>query len=224
MSVATTDYLAAIAHLPAGAVLRIDDVSWGDYENLLADLGESYSVRIFYDQGRMEIMAPASTHEKPKGIIHRLITTISDELDIVVESLGSTTLKKEMKARGAEPDDCFYIQNAALVIGKDDLNLEHEPAPDLVVEIDRTSSSLNKFSIYAALGVTEIWRVVGRRADIYLLADDRYEQSVTSRAIPLINASALSDFLLLGLNEGETRVARAVRDWVREHQRGSSKP
>jgi Uma2 family endonuclease len=221
MSVATTDYLAAIAHLPAGAVLRIDDVSWEEYENLLADLGECYAVRIFYDRGRMEIMAPASAHEKPKGIIHRLVTTISDELDIVVESLGSTTLKQEMKARGAEPDDCFYIQNAALVIGNDDVNLEHDPAPDLVVEIDHTSSSLNKFSIYAALGVTEIWRVVGKRVDIYLLADDRYEQSVTSRSIPLITASALSDFLVLGLNEGETRVARAVREWLREHQRSS---
>jgi len=56
MSVATTDYLAAIAHLPAGAVLRIDDVSWEEYENLLADLGEGYAVRIFYDNGRMEVM------------------------------------------------------------------------------------------------------------------------------------------------------------------------
>ena len=63
MSVATTDYLAAIAHLPAGAVLRIDEVSWAEYENLLADLGEGYSVRIFYDQGRLEVMAPASAHE-----------------------------------------------------------------------------------------------------------------------------------------------------------------
>jgi len=122
MSVSTNDYLTAIAHLPAGAVLRIDDVSWGDYEDLLADLGESYSVRIFYDQGRMEIMAPASTHEKPKSVIHTLVTALRDEMDFDIESLGSTTLKKEMRAAGAEPDDCFYIQNAALVIGKEDLN------------------------------------------------------------------------------------------------------
>jgi len=159
MSVSTNDYLTAIAHLPAGAVLRIDDVSWGDYEDLLADLGESYSVRIFYDQGRMEIMAPASTHEEPKSVIHTLVTALRDEMDFDIESLGSTTLKKEMRAAGAEPDDCFYIQNAALVIGKEDLNLMHDPPPDLVVEIDWKSSSLYRFAIYAALGVPEIWRL-----------------------------------------------------------------
>jgi len=118
MSAMTADYLAAIEHMPAGAVLRVDGVSWEDYEQLLADLGEGSVVRVFYDAGRMEIMAPASVHERPKSVIHRLIIALSDELDIDVESLGSTTLRAEMKSKGAEPDDCFYIQNAALVIGK----------------------------------------------------------------------------------------------------------
>lgn len=222
MSVALTDYLSAIAHLPAGAVLRIDDVSWEDYENLLADLGEGYAVRIFYDQGRMEIMAPASTHEKPKSVIHRLVTALSDELDVDVESLGSTTLKKEMRARGAEPDDCFYIQNAALVIGKDDIDLNYDPPPDLVVEIDRTSSSLNRFAIYAALGVPEIWRVVGHGVEIHLLTGDRYEQSLTSRAFRFLTAATLSEFLAQGLLEGERRVANAFRRWVRDHREPAS--
>src|SRR5260370_223379 len=151
MSVTPTDYLAAIAHLPAGAVLSIDDVPWEEYENLLADLGESYAVRIFYDRGRMEIMAPGSAHEKSKSVIHTLVAVLRDVLDIDVESLGSTTLKREIKARAAEPDDCFYIQSATFVIGKEDLDLNHDPPPDLVIEIDRTSSSLNRFEIYAGL-------------------------------------------------------------------------
>ena len=127
MSAATTDYLALIEHMPAGAVLRVDEVSWEDYEQLLADLGEGSAVRVFYDTGRMEIMAPTSAHEKPKNVIHTLMTALRDELDTDVESLGSTTLRAEMKANGAEPDDCFYIQNAALVIGKTDLDLEPDP-------------------------------------------------------------------------------------------------
>lgn len=222
MSVATTDYLAAIAHLPAGAVLRIDDVSWEEYESLLGDLGDDYAVRIFYDQGRMEIMAPASTHEKPKSVLHTLVTALRDELDIDVESLGSTTLKTEMKAKGAEPDDCFYIQNAALVIGKEDLDLMDDPPPDLVVEIDRTSMSLNRFAIYAGLRVPEIWRVVSHRVDIYLLSDEQYQKSPNSDAFPFLTAEALSEFLTRGLAEGERKVARAFRAWVREHHRGAS--
>lgn len=216
MSVATTDYLAAIAHLPAGAVLRIDDVSWGEYENLLADLGES-SVRIFYDRGRMEVMAPASAHEKPKSVIHRLVTALSDELDIDVESLGSTTLKADLKARGAEADDCFYIQNAALVIGKENLDLNQDPAPDIVIEIEHTSASLDKFKIYAGLGVPEIWRIKGHQVQIYLLTSGGYDESPIGRAFPFVSAQTLSEFLVQGLAEGERKVARDFRVWVREH-------
>jgi len=216
MSVAPSDYLVAIKHLPAGAVLRFDDVPWEEYENLLADLGEGYAVRIFYDNGRMEVMAPAS-HEKPKSAINRLVTALADELDIDVESLGSTTWKAEMKAKGAEPDDCFYIQNAALIIGKDDLDLAHDPPPDVVVEIDRTSTSLNKFGIYAALEVPEIWRVAGRQVEFYLLVDTGYDKSPVSRAFPFLSARTLSHFLLRVLTEGGRKVARDFREWVREH-------
>ena len=218
MSVAPADYLAAIEHLPAGAVLRFDDVPWEDYENLLADLGEGYAVRIFYDNGRMEVMAPASTHEKPKSVIHTLVTALRDELDIDIESLGSTTLKKEMRAAGAEPDDCFYIQNAALVIGREDLNLTHDPAPDLVVEIDRTSSSLDRFAIYAALGVPEIWRLARRQMRIHLLSGERYDESPVSGAFPFLTDQALSEFVACGLKEGERKTAVAFREWLRNRR------
>ena len=215
MSAISTDYVDAIAHLPAGAALRIDNVSWDEYEQLLTDLGEDYKVRIFYDQGRMEIMAPASAHEKPKSILHRLLTALSDELDIDIESLGSTTFKAEMKAKGAEPDDCFYIQNARRVIGKQDLDLRHDPPPDLVIEIDRTNSSMNKLPIYAGLGVPEIWRLSGREVQIYLLTGDRYELSPVSHAFPFLSARTLSEFLAQGLAEGERKCARAFRAWIR---------
>src|SRR5262245_29940830 len=221
MSVAPADYLAAIERLPVGASLRFDDVSWEDYENLLADLGEGYAVRIFYDSGRMEVMAPASTHEKPKSVIHTLVTALRDELDIDIECLGSTTLKKEMRAAGTEPDDCFYVRNAGLVIGKEDLDLTRDPAPDLVVEIDRTSLSLDRFAIYVALGVPEIWRLARRRLTIYILCDDRYELSTSSSAFPFLSDRALSEFIARGLRDGERRVAREFREWVRAHHKAS---
>jgi Uma2 family endonuclease len=221
MSVAPADYLAAIEHLPAGAALRFDDVPWDDYENLLADLGEGYAVRIFYDNGRMEVMAPASTHEKPKSVIHTLVTALRDELDIDIESLGSATLKKEMSATGAEPDDCFYIQKAVLVIGKEELNLMHDPAPDLVVEIDRTSSSLDRFAIYAMLGVPEIWRLARRELTIHILSGGLYHQSPISHAFPFLEARVLSEFIARGLRDGERKAAREFREWVRENHKSS---
>jgi Uma2 family endonuclease len=197
----------------------MDDVSWNDYEDLLADLGESSHMRVFYDRGRMEIMSPASMHERPKNVINTLISILRDELDIDVESLGSTTYKEELKARGAEPDDSFYIQNAEAVMGKDEnLDLAYDPPPDLVIEIDRSSSSLDRFPIYAGLGVPELWRVHHRQVRIWLLTDDEYEESTHSRAFPFLPASVVSNFLEKGITESSRKAAQGFREWLRQQK------
>jgi Uma2 family endonuclease len=216
MPIATaTDYLAAIAHIPPGTTLRADNVAWEDYEQLMYDLRENNSVRVYYDHGRMEIMSPLRRHEAPVGIIARLMSVLSDELEIDIEPLGSTTLKSEMQEQGAEPDDSFYVQNAAAVIGRDDLDLAHDPAPDIVIESDLTSSSLDKFPIYAGLGVPEIWRISQRQVRIFVLAGNQYQDIASSSAFPFLSAQALTDFISQGINEGTTTAARAFREWVK---------
>jgi Uma2 family endonuclease len=218
MPVATTsNLLEVIAHMRPGAVYREDGVTWEEYEQLLADLGPKYSVRIFYDEGRMEIMSPAYRHEKPTRVLHELVTVLRDELNVDVESAGSTTFKEELKAKGAEPDDSFYIQHAALIIGKVDLDLAFDPPPDLVIESDYTNSSLDKFPIYVGLGVPEIWRTIGLQVRIWVLVGEHYEKSPTSAAFPFLSAEKLSEFLAKGLEEGERMVAQAFREWVRKH-------
>jgi Uma2 family endonuclease len=215
MSVATApDYLAVITQLPPGTSLRADDVSWETYERLLADLSPSTSVRVFYDQGRMEAVSPTSSHEKPVEIIATLVRVFRDHLDIDIESLGSTTLRLQIKAKGAEPDASFYVQHAAQVIGKADLKLPDDPPPDLIVESDLTSSSLDRFAIYAALGVPEIWRVTNWHVSIWLLRDVVYQEAEESGAFPFLTRQALNEFLVKGLNEGERQAARALRDWI----------
>ena len=77
-------------------------------------------------------------------------------MEIGIYPLGSTTFKQP-KLSGAEPDECFYIRNIAAVMGKKRLNMAEDPAPDLIVEIDITSSSPNRLQVYADLGVAEVW-------------------------------------------------------------------
>lgn len=143
---------------------------------------------------------------------------MSDELIIDVEPLGSTTLKSEMKEKGAEPDESWYVQNAPLIAGSEDLDLRRDPPPDIVLESDHTSSSLDKFAIYAGLGVPEIWRVSKKRLRIYLLAGGQYNESDVSRAFPFLTAGIINTFLEQGIRQGASVAARAFRDWVRVHQ------
>mgnify|MGYP000964192482 CR=1 FL=1 len=218
MSVATApDYLAVITQLPPGTSFRADNVAWETYEGLLTALSKSASVRVFYDQEKIE--ATSSIHERSVKIVSTLLRAISDQLDINIESLGSTTLRLQINAKGAEPDDSFYIQHAAQVIGKTDLKLPDDPPPDLIVESDLTSSSLDRFAIYAALGVPEIWHVANWHVSIWLLKDGAYQETEASGAFPFLARQNLNEFLVIGLNEGERKAARAVREWL-----GSQRP
>lgn len=222
MPVVTTDYLDVIEHLPSGAVLRFDQVPWEEYDQLLAELGEGSPVRVFYDDGRMEIMAPSSPHEKSKGLINRLVNAIADELSIDIESLGSTTFRSQLKAKGAEPDECFYVQNAASVIGREvELDIQRDPPPDIVVEIERTSASLDKFRIYSALGVPEIWREQKKRVRFFTLVQGGYVESSHSRAFPFLDSATFSEFLARGFAEGSRKSARAFRARLRELRPGA---
>jgi Uma2 family endonuclease len=218
MAVVGANVRDVIEHLPPGAALRIDDVSWDEYERLLDDLGEGYGARITFDCGRLEIVMPSPAHEKAKSILHTMVAVLRDELDIDVESLGSTTLREPLKQRGVEPDDCFYVRRAAQVIGREDLDLVRDSPPDIAVEVERTSASLDKLVIYAALGVPEVWRV--RRAAVHILhlVGARYEEAPSSLSFSFVTADALSTHLARGLAEGTRAATRAFRAWVQERR------
>lgn len=211
-------YIDAIEHLPSGSTLIVPEVSWSDYEQLLAELGEGYAVRVSYDQGRLEIMSPSAKHEKYKELILRLAYCIADETGCDLESFGSTTFKEEQVAKGAEPDTCFYVQHAAAMRDKEVIDLSTDPPPDVVVEVDISHSSLGKFAFYASLGVPEIWRYDGKRLQIYHLMPQGYVEASASRAFPFLSRDVLSQFLERGKTAGQSATLRAFREWLRTHR------
>ncbi len=211
----TEIYLDAIDHLPAGATLRLSDASWDEYEELLAQMEDRAGYRVSYDRGRLEIMSPRSDHEQPKDFILSLARILSEEMDITLETFGSTTYRLRSKLKGAEPDTSFYVQNAARVIGRQILDLETDPPPDTVVEIDTTNESSGKLPIYAALGVPEIWLYDGNKMLFYQRTGQGYVEVSHSLAFPLLPAEVLTEFLERSKREGQTAALKAFRQWVR---------
>ena len=218
MATQTLNYLDAIAHLPAGGTLILNDVPWDEYEQLLADLGESAGVRVSYDQGRLEIMSPSSRHERFVQLITLLVWTAAEEMDLVIEGLGSTTYKQEWLARGVEPDACFYISNAKAIIGKERIDLRTDPPPDIVVEIDVSRESTRKLAIYAGMSVPEVWRYDGQQAHIYQLAGRDYVEVDASPTFSDLTAEVLSRVLEQSKIEGQTAAQRSFRAWLRAQQ------
>jgi Uma2 family endonuclease len=220
MSTQTDTEIEKESRPPAEQRVIAHNISWETYERLLADLANQSSPRLTYDQGTLEIMTPLPDRERVKHIIELMIEVIAEEVGLDVECLGSTTFKREDLKRGFEPDSCFYFQKAALMRGKKEIDLTIDPPPELLLEVDITSGSLNKFPIYSKIGVPEIWRHDGLKLTIHKLSGEDYIELSNSLAFPFITGNDISDFL--GKSENLTRPAflKLLREWVREVRAG----
>jgi Uma2 family endonuclease len=191
------------------------NISWQQFENLLADLGESRAARFAYDNGTLEIMTPLPEHEYYKETIGISIQDIAEVLEQDYESLGSTTWKREIKKAGVEPDNCFYFQNEPKIRGKLQFNLEQDPPPDLALEIDVTSKSLSRFSIYARLGVPEIWSYDSGELKIYQLEGKEYIEVQISSIFPTLPIQEIPELIEKHRYSGRRSLRKAVREWAR---------
>ncbi len=217
------NYLDTIERLPAGSTLILNDVSWEEYEQLLDDLdrGGNSGKRVTFYEGRLEIVSPSSNHEMYKELILGFARIIADETGCVLESRGSTTFKQKSLAKGAEPDTCFYVQNASRIIGKRKIDLSVDPPPDIAVEIDVSHGSKTKLSIYERFGVPEVWRYDERRMRIYELTPQGYVESTASITFPFPTCDVLTDLLERSKTLGQSAVLRSFREWLREHTKSN---
>ena len=194
----------------------LENIRWQTYLMLLKDL-ENHPVRLTYDHGRLEIMAPAYRHESFAFLLGQLVAVLAEELQISCIAAGSTTFKREDLARGLEPDHCFYFKNYPLIVGKSELDLSVDPPPDLSIEVDITRSVLNRMSIYASLGVPEIWRCRESGLEVYLLKESgEYLLSQESTIFPGVSMKEMVAFIYQHHATDLLAFLRSVRGWVRK--------
>jgi Uma2 family endonuclease len=218
MSTQLTNYFDVIEQLPPGSTLVLSEVSWEEYQELLDSVGEAKGLRISYDEGTMQIMTLSAVHEGYQFLIHNLVSLLSIRLRIKVLCFGSATMRKPIKLKGVEPDLCYYVQTAAAIGARTDLDFSVDPPPDIVVEVDLQHQSLSKFPIYAALAVPEIWRYNGKSMSIYYLTSEGYVAAPSSRALPVLTSDVLSEFLARIDSEDQYEIALAFEKWLSEHQ------
>ena len=100
------------------------------------------------------------------------------------------------------------------------MDLRVDPPPDLAIEVDVTHSSLDRLGIYAALGVSEVWRLAGDSLSFHVPGlDGTYQNAVASRSFPLLAVGDLLGFLERARQGGdENAVVRQFRDWIRRRR------
>lgn len=200
---------------PAEQKVLLSNVSWDTYERLLEDHESSSAPRFTFDRGMLEIMSPSPEHERLNRRIALLVQAFTEEMGSESEDLGSTTFRRKDLERGFEPDSCFYIQNEERVRGKDRIDLNVDPPPDLVVEVDITSPSIDKLPIYAQLEVPEVWRYDGAKLEILKLEDDGYAKVSESGALPSLTSPILTELIERSKSLRRTVWLREVREAAR---------
>ena len=168
-------------------------VPWAVYETLVETLGDDSHVRLTYDGEFLEIMSPGKPHDFLASIIGQMISTIRDEWPIEITGFQSATFKVAKHERGFEGDQSYYIGDMESRF-RDVWNpdLATEPAPDLVLEVDITHKSSEKFETFVRLGVPELWHYTRNVLAWHSLVGDIYVPITTSRVIrglPLVEVA-----------------------------------
>jgi Uma2 family endonuclease len=195
------------------------NIGWETYERLLYERGDSRVPRLAYDRGDLEIMSPSSEHES----VAYFVALLAEEMRVNAYGVGSTTYRRGDIGRGFEPDGSFYIRNEERIRGKPRIDLSVDPPPDLVIEVDITSPSLDKFPIYARLGVHEVWRYDGERMTILVLEGSDYAKTAESIVLPPVTSKVLTDFVEKIKSVERKAWLKEVREWSRENTGTSSR-
>jgi Uma2 family endonuclease len=201
--------------VPPGQTVLFNNIDWQELEAILEDLGEHRSSKIAYNLGNLAIMTPLPEHEHNKELIGDLVKVLLEELDIEFCSLGSTTFKNQLMAKGIEPDNCFYIQNEATVRGKKRIDLAINPPPDLALEVDISNRTYPE--IYEALSVPELWRFESDKLQILVLIDGKYIESNFSPNFANFDLiTIIPQYLAKCKTEGRNKGIKAFRSLVKE--------
>ncbi|WP_427161829.1 Uma2 family endonuclease [Aliinostoc sp. HNIBRCY26] len=201
---------------PAQTRTLLKNISWQTFKAMLTDMGNERNSRLAYDNGIVEIITPLMSHENSNRLIEGLILVLCEEFNLEVKTTGSLTLIRDDLEKGAEPDSSYYIQNEFLVREKENIDLNQDPPPDLVLEVDYSKPKIDKLSLYAAMGIPEFWRYNGTKLRIYLLTGNQYTEVEQSPTFAPVMVRDIPRFLQESQKIGQLAAKKAFRAWVKQ--------
>src|SRR5437899_377499 len=147
----------SLNQLDTGRHMVLWYIGWSGFEKIL-EIMPSRRLRAAYVKGDLEIMSPLPLHEALKTFFGYLLLALAAELNISMRCLGSTTYRRSDLDKGIEADQSYYFDSFRLIRDWTNLDLSRDPPPDLAIEVEITTSILNRVEIYQALRVPELWR------------------------------------------------------------------
>lgn len=201
--------------LSPGSEVILRHQTWHDYEELLQRRQDNAAIKVRYNARTQEIriMAPLPVHGNNSDVLSDLVKALLRHTGQDWQSYDPITLKRFGEA-GLEPDWCVYIQNREAILGKERINLDTDPPPDLVLEVDATSSS--DPADYEPLRVPELWIYRDDSLRIYLFDGQHYQETSDSPAFPGIPVRELiPDYVRRAWQAGSSVALRQFENALR---------
>ena len=176
--------------------------SWDEYIRTIAE-PDYEQAKGYYYKGHMRLeMLPVSfDHGKDHVVLIFAVTLFTALRGIPATGLDTTTLRKT-GLRECQPDISYYLGSRAQAIpsGTGIINLDQHPAPNLVIEIAKTSlldDLGTKRALYEELGVSEYWVVDVQTAQLlaYTVADQGSRRIQVSQVLPGLTIAVLEEAL-----------------------------
>ena len=154
-------------------ISTITNTTWAEYISL--DLP---SKRVSFRNGVITIVSPGRNHELIGDYIRLIIWAYCRNLNIPVFTFNQTTLKEEGK-EGKEPDVAYCFE-----IDKD--------KPDLAVEINLTSGSIDDLTKYQYLKIPEVWLWENNKVRFFVTSDSGYLELKISNSLPNLKSDRVT--------------------------------
>jgi Uma2 family endonuclease len=160
-------------------------------------------------------------HESRKVTFSRAFELWAEFVGVRFEAFGSETARLQPEGKGLEPDECYFLgPRRPRRASGNALDLRTQPAPDLAIEIDVTSSSVPREPIYAAFKVREIWLWDGTKIVVRQLYRGRYRTIERSALLPDAPIHVFQLVMDRAIAAEDQQAGRDVlRAWLREHGR-----
>ncbi len=197
-------------HTDSETRMVLENVAWQTFV-ALAEQRRGSVPRMTYDQGVLELMSPKREHVNIACLLGRIVETYSELKNIEIISVASVTVKRSDLSKAFEADESYYIANAVRLMGKKELDFEVDPPPDLIIEVELTSSAIQKMAMFATIQVPEVWRHDGESLQMFQLLQGSYQRIESSLQLPGLTTQRINETFVLRDAVGETRLIQQFR-------------
>ena len=190
--------------------------TWVEYLWLDARRDDAGSkTKLTYHCGRLELRTHSFQTGNLSGRLATFVLAAAVRWNVRLLTAGGTTILRPDLEMSAEPDESFYIRNIDAVTGLRDLDHTIHPPPDLVIDLERSQSALEKGPVFAALGVPELWQLADETVT-FLVRDGReeYRAQPNSRSFPAVTSADVTR-LILAEPDNDTAFFQRVLEWAK---------